>query len=174
VKLSLPPSPPKSTRVWSAQQEAIFTAVERPALRATPDSSPNLVVVAVAGSGKTTTLVEACKRMKGQVAFAAYNKKIADEIKVRVSEFGHVNAGTFHSFGFAAWRAANVRQEPEGRGWQELRILASQLGHGLGAPEVHCEPVATAHAKQVHARTRGRVDELWLRSLRLATMSGMS
>lgn len=89
---------------FSPQQEAVFSAVEDP-------QGGNIAVEAVAGSGKTTTLVEACARMKGSVAFCAYNKKIADEIKVRVAKMANVRAGTFHSFGFSAWRrvAPNVR-----------------------------------------------------------------
>ena len=35
-------------------------------------------VEAVAGAGKTTTLIELLKATRGSVAFAAYNKKIAD------------------------------------------------------------------------------------------------
>ncbi len=63
---------------------------------------------AVAGAGKTTTLIRACQLMRGSVAFAAYNKKIADEVKGKLSDAGvspnAVRAGTFHSFGFSAWR----------------------------------------------------------------------
>lgn len=84
-----------SERIWSQQQQAVYAAVESP-------RGGNLQVVAVAGSGKTTTLVEACRRMTGTVAFCAYNKKIADEIKVRVQDLKNVTAGTFHSFGFKA------------------------------------------------------------------------
>lgn len=75
----------------------------------------NAILVAVAGSGKTTTLVWICQKLQGSVAFAAYNKKIADEITTRLSQSGvdtrRVRSGTFHSFGFAAWRrvAPNVK-----------------------------------------------------------------
>jgi DNA helicase II / ATP-dependent DNA helicase PcrA len=65
------------------------------------------LVVAVAGAGKTTTLIEAALAMSGSVAFMAYNKKIAVEIQERLKAAGaspNVKAGTFHSFGFQAWR----------------------------------------------------------------------
>lgn len=83
----------------SAQQQAVYTWVET--------STGNAVLEAVAGAGKTTTLIEAVRRMKGSVAFAAYNKKIATEIQERLKADGasnSVRAGTFHSFGFSAWR----------------------------------------------------------------------
>lgn len=52
----------------------------------------NLIVEAVAGSGKTTTLVEMVKRLLGNHIFLAFNKSIATELATR-----GVNARTFHS-----------------------------------------------------------------------------
>jgi superfamily I DNA/RNA helicase len=81
----------------SPQQSKIYQWVEK--------GAGNGIVEAVAGSGKTTTLIEAVRRMKGSVAFLAYNKKIAVEIESRlqkVQTFARVRAGTFHSFGFGA------------------------------------------------------------------------
>jgi DNA helicase-2/ATP-dependent DNA helicase PcrA len=133
------PAPESTVRVWSPQQQAVFAAVETSPRRDTPQvtsaevtvaSVSNLLVEAVAGSGKTTTLVEACNRMAGTVAFCAYNKKIADEIKVRVRGMSHVTAGTFHSFGFAAWRNANPGTLKVEGG--KSRILGSQLGLEYG------------------------------------------
>jgi DNA helicase-2/ATP-dependent DNA helicase PcrA len=92
-----PAAPPPWTP--SAQQEAIFQFVSDP-------SAGSAQIVAVAGSGKTTTLVEASKRMYGGAAFMAYNKKIAEEIGFKLSDAGidyqRVKSGTCHSFGFAA------------------------------------------------------------------------
>jgi superfamily I DNA/RNA helicase len=75
------------------------------------------IVEAVAGSGKTYLLRAVVKVLKGSVAFCAFNKNIADEIgakvaadKVEAQENGtaiigqEVQCGTFHSFGFRAWR----------------------------------------------------------------------
>ena len=61
----------------------------------------NAIVEAVAGSGKTTTIVEAIKRIpEGKTAiFLAFNKSIAGELKAR-----GVNARTFHSLGMVASR----------------------------------------------------------------------
>lgn len=107
MKLSLPVSAPPDTRIWSPQQKAIFHEVEF--------GTSNLLIEAVAGSGKTTTLVKLCELIAGSVAFCAYNKSIAEEIKVRVASLTNVQPGTFHSFGFSAWRNANsgrVKVEP--------------------------------------------------------------
>lgn len=114
MKLALPTSTPVSTRVWSPQQEEIFREIEK--------GSANLLIEAVAGSGKTTTLVEACGRAAGTVAFCAYNKAIAEEIKVRVRGHPHVTAGTFHSFGFAAWRGhcGGMKMKVDGNKVQDI------------------------------------------------------
>lgn len=68
------------------------------------------VLEAVAGSGKTTTLIEALKIMEGSIFFGAYNKKIADEIKMRAPQRQGLSIGTMHSAGFSIWKkvAGNV------------------------------------------------------------------
>jgi superfamily I DNA/RNA helicase len=70
---------------FSNYQTAIFDAVGNPA-------GGNLIIEAVAGSGKTTTIVEAVKRVKGSHIMLAFNKSIATELGSR-----GVNARTFHS-----------------------------------------------------------------------------
>ena len=74
-----------AVRTWSPYQEAIF------AFGADPQAG-NAVIEAVAGSGKTTTIVEMLHRVKGDVIFLAFNKSIANELGAR-----GVNARTFHS-----------------------------------------------------------------------------
>lgn len=69
---------------WSDYQKAIFNFVDT--------GKGNAIVTAVAGSGKTTTIVEALKQAYGTTIFLAFNKGIADELKNR-----GVNARTFHS-----------------------------------------------------------------------------
>lgn len=68
------------------------------------------VLEAVAGAGKTTTLLQAIPLLAGQVAVMAYNKKIADEIgaklKARGIDWQKAQSGTVHSFGFKAYRKA--------------------------------------------------------------------
>lgn len=91
---------------FSQQQTGVFDWVR--------NGRGSAFVEAVAGAGKTTTIIEACKLMRGSVAFAAYNRKIAAEIKQKAIEQNlgsQTRVGTFHSFGFTAWRkvAPNVR-----------------------------------------------------------------
>src|SRR5262245_37041392 len=72
----------------SIYQEDIFSFVKNPAKR-------HGTVIAVAGSGKSTTLVEALKLTTGSAIFLAFNKSIAEALKPRVPS--HVQARTFHS-----------------------------------------------------------------------------
>lgn len=64
--------------MWTPQQLAIFDAVE--------NTTDSIMVEAVPGSGKTTTLVEAAKRLpaNGLVLALAFNVKIKDELKERL------------------------------------------------------------------------------------------
>lgn len=96
---------------FSPQQEAF--------LDWTTTGTGSCVLEAVAGAGKTTTLIEAASRMRGQGAILAYNKKIADEIKGKLTGRGldwkKAQAGTVHSFGFSAYRknVPDVRVDDE-------------------------------------------------------------
>lgn len=73
------------SKTWSPLQTAIFNLIEDP-------NGGNAIIEAVAGSGKTTTIVEGVKRARGTTIFLAFNKSIAEELKAR-----GVNARTFHS-----------------------------------------------------------------------------
>ena len=59
----------------------------------------NLVVSAVAGSGKTFTIIKALESIptNKRVIFLAFNKSIATELKTRVPNYVHVY--TLHGFG---------------------------------------------------------------------------
>ena len=78
---------------FSNYQLDIFDAVE--------NGSNNLAINAVAGSGKTTTIVTACKRLRlpeSKVKFLAFNKLIAEELKTKLR--GYAEVSTLHSFGY--------------------------------------------------------------------------
>ncbi len=93
----------------SAYQEAIFEAIHA--------GTGDLVVEAVAGSGKTTTLVEAGKRLPTGTSalFCAFNKAIADTLATRLNGSG-VEAKTLHSLGKQALeRHLGSRTKVEGR-----------------------------------------------------------
>lgn len=62
----------------------------------------NAVLVAVAGAGKTTTLIEGIRRMHGRVFFGVYSSSMGIEIKEKVAKLERkdVFASTIHSAGF--------------------------------------------------------------------------
>lgn len=98
------------TKSWSTYQEAIFTAVETiHAVRR------DLVVLARAGTGKTTTMIEAviryCRKNGGRkVLTCAFNVKNAKELDARLSEAGldwkTASAKTLNAVGLATVKKA--------------------------------------------------------------------
>lgn len=76
---------------WSEYQLAVFENVAT--------GTGHTVIKAVAGSGKTTTIVEAMKFVAVglTVLFVAFNKAIADELAKRAPK--HVDVSTLHSYG---------------------------------------------------------------------------
>ena len=79
--------------VWSAQQNAIF--------RWFKEGEGNLVVEARAGTGKTTTIIEAVKSAPEKtILLAAFNKRIKEELESRITSSPHIEAKTLHAIGF--------------------------------------------------------------------------
>ena len=76
---------------WSKYQQAVFENVAT--------GTGNTVVKAVAGSGKTTTIVEALSHIPHgmRTLFVAFNKSIAEELKKRAPR--GVEVSTLHSYG---------------------------------------------------------------------------
>ena len=96
-----PPKKPENTlftarvqRVWSAFQKDIFRDIAQ--------GLGHTVVVARAGSGKTSTIVEGFRYLpKGKkTLMVAFNKSIAEELKQRAPSY--VDVMTLHSLGFRA------------------------------------------------------------------------
>ena len=82
------------------QQKAIFNCIE--------NTDHHIIINAGAGTGKTTTIVEAANKIgNNKAAFLAFNKSIATELAERLPE--GVEAKTFHAFGFAAIRNAGIK-----------------------------------------------------------------
>lgn len=84
--------------VPSDNQAAVFNFMRNP-------EGGNAITSAVAGSGKTTTLVEALKVIEpGKKAiYAAFNKSIVEEIKMRIPN--GVDIQTMHAIGLGAIKA---------------------------------------------------------------------
>lgn len=81
------------------------------------------ILDAVAGSGKTTTILNGIEKMRGNVWFGVYNKKMADELLDKIKDnpalakraaFGNrtdpLKTSTFHSLGYGIVRAHNGKQ----------------------------------------------------------------
>lgn len=79
-------------RTLTPQQQSVIDFVK--------SGEGSAIVVAVAGAGKTTTLIEAAGYMSGNVLALAFNKTIAGEMKERMP-FG-VDVLTAHAFGLRA------------------------------------------------------------------------
>jgi len=77
----------------SKYQQAIYKWIK--------EGSGNIVVQAVAGSGKTFTIIEAAKLLPrhNRNLFVAFNRAIADELKKKLPS--HVSASTLHGMGYA-------------------------------------------------------------------------
>jgi len=87
------PQPSLQEKPWSDRQRNIFGAVQ--------EANTNILINAVAGSGKTTTIVKAMEYAPGSSLFLAFNRAIADELRKRllVGE-----ARTLNSLGWNLWR----------------------------------------------------------------------
>ncbi len=87
--------------MWSTYQQSVFDWV-----RGHANKPGALIVEAVAGSGKTTTIVEAAKLIPAghSACFLAFNKSIAEELAKRLP--GSVHSKTLNSLGFGAVRKA--------------------------------------------------------------------
>ena len=75
----------------SIYQQDVFNFIQ--------NGSGNGVIKAVAGSGKTTTIIQSLSLIptNKRILMLAFNKSIADELKEKVPY--HVEVSTFHSCG---------------------------------------------------------------------------
>lgn len=83
------------TFIPSPEQQSIFDAVL--------NTRDNIAISALAGTGKTTTLVELSRLLppQGSKIFCAFNKDIVSELEHRLRGT-NMQAKTFHSIGFSA------------------------------------------------------------------------
>lgn len=75
------------SRVWSEQQSTVLTAVA--------EAVHNMLIRSVAGSGKTSVIIEAAQFVPRNSIFLAFNKKIVEELKGRLP--ANCQANTFHA-----------------------------------------------------------------------------
>jgi len=144
-------------RVWSDKQRAVFAEIA--------GGTGNLMVDAVAGSGKTTTILEGMKHVPAgkTCLFVAFNKSIAEELKRRAP--AGVEVATLHSQGLKACTRAlgRVRVDadktkriarevtgadhlPERREWTNAVTKCAGLAKGyLASTEEQILDVVDAH-----------------------------
>lgn len=125
---------------WSNYQNGCFDFIE--------NDTGNAVVVAVAGSGKTTTGVEMVKRIpRGQShIFLAFNKAIAAELSSR-----GINGRTFHSICFSPVTRAKGANGVESN---KLRLLIDDAvanSENTHLPEGHKFNVMSKRDAQLYA-----------------------
>jgi superfamily I DNA/RNA helicase len=149
TKLPLDPSPPKT---YGDKQQKLADRL-RAAKDAGVDNAPHLIIEARAGTGKTTTLIEGLKLIKGMpgsltpspqqakvweammlskgraqtIGFVAFNKSIATELQLRVPE--GCDAMTMHSMGFKAVKKAYDQVNVNGFRVQD--IISEILGRDI-------------------------------------------
>lgn len=153
--------------VWSPQQQAFLDWCL--------NGAGSAVVIAVAGAGKTTVAIEGIKKLRGQTAMMAFNKRIADEIKVKLEKAGmdwkRAQGGTAHSFGYSAFRKSFGTPEIDDRKVNKIidgRIQAMEDGYGDSTFFAQFGGVVAnlvSYAKQAALGVVGSIDDrgAWLR-----------
>lgn len=142
--------------VPSPQQSAFFSWIE--------NGTGSCVLEAVAGSGKTTTLIEALKMMKGTIFFGAYNKKIAQEIEARAPQRDGLFISTMHAAGFKAWRRIAPRVQVNNNKCRDIfRDASSRYPHY--APFEGAVLSLVSYAKQAAVGVTSSADDnsVWLK-----------
>lgn len=110
----------------SIKQEAIYDVWE--------NEEFNLLINAVAGSGKTTTILELVKRCQYKTLFLAFNKSIQEEIQSKLESRGlkQGKAMTVHSLGLAAIRAKCKVEVKKGKNWSILKKIEKKHSNIFG------------------------------------------
>lgn len=110
------------SRAWSQQQNDIFGWFAKP-----DQAKPNLLVRARAGTGKTTTIIEACSRAPEQSQLlAAFNKRISKELETRIRDSGGcAEAKTLHGIGYGIIQRYWERAKLDGRRGYDLAKQAA-------------------------------------------------
>lgn len=107
--------------VYSQYQLNVFDAIK--------NTKNNLAINAVAGSGKTFTIVEAVKQIPSSksVLFLAFNKSIADELSNKLSAYPNVECRTLHSLGNSALKSFKLRLKNKYYEYGDQCLLQSDI-----------------------------------------------
>lgn len=138
------------TTTWSDKQTAVFDDVE--------NGKGNTVVLARAGCGKTTTILEALNRVPAgqKTLLVAFNKTIATEIQERLGDNARATVSTLHSYGLRTVgrthkvyvdlrRGQSIADHAAaGESWPYRRALADAVGLAKGTLADDAESVTAA------------------------------
>lgn len=143
---------------YSIFQLAIFDAVVE------SNEPENLIINAVAGSGKTSTIVEACNRLPSGVSvlFLAFNVKIVEELKSRLPRW--VNCATFNSVGWRAWlrfTGKKFLKVNADKNYQIAREMLDSKDFTIYGPFIS-KMVALAKSSGIGGKLMPNVKESWL------------
>ena len=152
-------------RTWSSQQDAIFSY--------SVTAQGHLVVRARAGTGKTTTIVEAVKRWVAanpgkSVIVCAFNTRIRDELRKRFAGMP-VEVKTLHAMGFAC--CTNFRERLVIEDAKKVDVVRKDAlalkACGRSAPDAILKLVAKLHTlgreTTPHATKLGDLTDLAIR-----------
>lgn len=98
----------------SLYQQVIFDEVVR--------GNSNLIVSATAGSGKTSTLIEASKLVSGNCLFLAHNRHIVQELKNKLP--GHFQCKTTHGLGYQMFKQKGIKFKDPNTSKYDIRCQA--------------------------------------------------
>ena len=123
ISLSTLPPPPTFTPVPLSSN---LTEEQLACVQWTNEPQGHLIIEAVAGSGKTFTIIQMITNIinrwhaeghkpSKRIALMAFNAKIRDELKFRIDQLGlsqWVEVNTVHGFGFSAFKQAFGSRKP--------------------------------------------------------------
>lgn len=136
------------------------------------------VVKAVAGSGKTTTIINALEQIPAHqsVRMLAFNKPIADEMNSKINEmatrlkdpkrFANVRASTFHALGnYSLRKRLDIAQSVEPQGDKGRKLCAEMLGdrtkeYGMYA-DYMCKMLGFARGVGIGVLAPDTMDNWW-------------
>lgn len=122
-----PPKRPDNSHIIKANPKRDWSSYQKDIFRDIAKGTDHTVVIARAGSGKTSTIVEGFKYLpRGKkTLMVAFNKSIADELKQRAPSY--VDVMTLHSLGFRAIKQTfgNVVLEND----KSMTLVTSFLGN---------------------------------------------
>lgn len=131
--------PVKPVQIPSPYQTAVYDFVT--------DGTGNAVIDAVAGSGKSTTIVNALKLIpeNKQVLFLAFNKAIVEELVIKIGNKPNVQVMTLHSLG-AKTVMSTFKSSLDN--YKYKTYISDGLNYGLIKPTIELEEEEILDYKQ--------------------------